>query len=1099
MAEPKLVQQQREILRYGVKLSTAYAKIEAEAGAGLNAKKITVEQERQNARHLPDELLARTDAILQEAQNSLSGRWDQDLQKITTPSSSPSQDSHDPLAELQRCVAEAQRSSEEVKKAGAGVRIPPVTSFAVAAVALALGLYLLTNAWLAVLIALPSAFFISSNFDKSQFKKISGPYAKLLQMVEESRHWHGACLNATEKKYQNQIAQVTADYHRRIAVLKREFEGNLTQVMTSVNNLAANADKCSPKWADRAWDDFVPAAALPPMMRLGELKSQMAKNDISMPALFPFPGEHSLLITAPAAAKGHAVAAIQALALRLLAKVPPGKLRFTFLDPVALGQNVAPFMRLADHDETLINFRTWTEPQHIEQQLFELTEHMENVIQKYIRNEFPNLEAYNEQAGEVAEPYRILVAMNFPVNFSDDATRRLVSILQNGPRCGVYALIFYDRDKPLPYGFKESDLHSGALVFTWEGGQFVWQDGDFRGCQFKFEAPPRDHVFNAVIEAIGRQAVAAQKVEVPYTKILERAGLLAGSWWQGSTINGVRVPLGPIGAKKIQFLDLGQGTSQHVLIGGKTGSGKSNLIHVAITGLVLQYSPQELELYLIDFKKGIEFKIYATQQLPHARVIAIESEREFGLSVLEGLNHELKRRGDLFRNAGVDNLKDFRAQQQAALPRMLLLVDEFQEFFTEDDGLAAKAAQILDRLVRQGRAFGIHVVLGSQTLAGSYTLARSTVDQMAVRIALQCSEADSRLILSDDNPAARSLSRPGEAIYNAANGLVEGNNPFQVAFLPQAEQEDFLAAVKAKTQHHGDWPPAAQIVFEGNAPSDPERHWALNEFLLHPRWTTDGKIAWAWVGEPIAIKEATVAGFRRQSGSHLLIVGQKEEAALGILAMSLLSLSVQHPRRSAKFYVLDFGAVDAGHADFFASLARVVPQNFISGRRRQLPETIAAIADEIERRLAGEDSHGPEWPATYLIVHGLQRARDLQPDEALNLSWSGEQQQPSLSAQFAKILREGPEVGVHCLVWCDTLQNVQRRLERQALREFDLRIAFQMSHDDAMNFADSPAAGKLGENRALFYSEETGRAEKFRPYALPSGQWLQKIGQVLGA
>ena len=87
----------------------------------------------------------------------------------------------------------------------------------------------------------------------------------------------------------------------------------------------------------------------------------------------------------------------------------------------------------------------------------------------------------------------------------------------------------------------------------------------------------------------------------------------------------------------------------------------------------------------------------------------------------------------------------------------MLLVDEFQEFFTFDDKVAEEAKLLLDRLVRQGRAFGIHVMLGSQTLAGTYTLARSTISQMAVRIALQCEEADSRIILSDDNPAGRLL------------------------------------------------------------------------------------------------------------------------------------------------------------------------------------------------------------------------------------------------------------------------------------------------------------------------------------------------------
>ena len=59
---------------------------------------------------------------------------------------------------------------------------------------------------------------------------------------------------------------------------------------------------------------------------------------------------------------------------------------------------------------------------------------------------------------------------------------------------------------------------------------------------------------------------------------------------------------------------LGKGTSQHVLIAGKTGSGKSTLLHALITNAALRYSPDEVELYLIDFKKGVEFKIYAAHR-----------------------------------------------------------------------------------------------------------------------------------------------------------------------------------------------------------------------------------------------------------------------------------------------------------------------------------------------------------------------------------------------------------------------------------------------------------------------------------------------------
>src|SRR5262249_12547447 len=146
------------------------------------------------------------------------------------------------------------------------------------------------------------------------------------------------------------------------------------------------------------------------------------------------------------------------------------------------------------------------------------------------------------------------------------------------------------------------------------------------------------------------------------------------------------------------------------------------------------------EVYLIDFKKGVEFKVYAALELPHAKVIAVESEREFGLSVLQRLDARLKARGDRLRDPGVPDLSGDRAADDGKnpMPRILLIVDEFQEFFVEDDKIAQEVSLLLDRLVRQGRAFGIHVNLGSQSLGGAYSLARSTIGQMAVRIALQC-------------------------------------------------------------------------------------------------------------------------------------------------------------------------------------------------------------------------------------------------------------------------------------------------------------------------------------------------------------------------
>src|SRR5262249_43675107 len=143
-------------------------------------------------------------------------------------------------------------------------------------------------------------------------------------------------------------------------------------------------------------DDENLRAATPPLLKL--------------PALRTFPGQCSLLFLADGAGREQAVAAVRGAMFRLLTAVPAGKGRFTILDPAGLGQNFAAFMDLADHDEALVGSRIWTEAGHIEQRLGDLSAHLENVIQKYLRNRFATLMEYNAQAGEVAEPFRVVVA-----------------------------------------------------------------------------------------------------------------------------------------------------------------------------------------------------------------------------------------------------------------------------------------------------------------------------------------------------------------------------------------------------------------------------------------------------------------------------------------------------------------------------------------------------------------------------------------------------------------------------------------------------------------------------------------------------------------
>lgn len=950
-----------------------------------------------------------------------------------------------------------------------------------------------------------------------------------LAAAEEHAELRRAEIERDRSRRHDEAEQGRSEARRRADERRRarldELTASWRETLTSARACVAEVDEAMGRvcalWGDGSWGEWEPPGTVPPAVRLGVFNADLARLPGSLPedgammdglpdrlapaALLDFPENASLLMKAEAAGRDDSLAVLRNAVLRVLTALPPGKVRLTMIDPVGLGQSFAGFMRLADHDERLVGSRIWTEARHIEQRLADLTEHMETVIQKYLRNEYPSIEAYNEQAGEIAEPYRFLVIADFPTGFTDEAARRLSSIIESGPRCGVYVLIHQDPRGKLPETITQEDLQEGCAIIEHDAGsgRFVWRDDAFEQLPLDLERPPRDDAIAGLLDRVGVASLKSGKVEVPFRVLAPGDGEL----WSATCDEEVRIPLGRAGATKLQRLALGKGTSQHVLIAGKTGSGKSTLLHVMVTAGAMWHSPDELEFYLVDFKKGVEFKAYTGDRLPHVRAVAVESDREFGLSVLHRLDEELRRRGDLFRHLGVQSLAAARAAMKSsgeggALPRILLVIDEFQEFFTEDDKLAQDAGLLLDRLVRQGRAFGMHVLLGSQTLSGAYSLARSTVGQMAVRIALQCSETDSYLILSEDNNAARLLNRPGEAIYNDSNGTVEGNNPFQVCWLPDAERDEMLARVRhaAETTSFHPVPPA--IVFEGNVPADPAENTELLA-ALEPG-AEPVRAARAWIGDPVAIKPPTGAVLRRQAGTNLLVVGQQDDTSRAMLACAMLGLAAQHTAgpKGVRIAFLDSTPPDDPAAEtverLVARLAEPGVLELTFGRAREAADVLAAF--DAERRRREEDDSAVHTP-WYLFILGLQRFRDLRrKDDDFSFSFSENEDgdgQGGPDRHLADLLRDGPSLGLHVIAWCDTQTSLARSLDRQGVGHFEQRVVLQMSAADSSNLIDSPAAGKLGMNRGLLFNEEQGTLEKFRPYRMPGEDLVRRVVEGL--
>ncbi len=901
------------------------------------------------------------------------------------------------------------------------------------------------------------------------------------------------------------LSEVGSNYETNWQNLHNEWQTEMTEIYGLINASNAASSALFPPWSREfldSWqtpDDFHNVANLGQVnVNVKELAGEIPEDpklalpgpaEFSIPLTLKIPEQASVLIESGNVGREIGISTLNNVVMRLMATTPPGRLAFTILDPVGLGENFAGIMHMADYEESLINSKIWTQSDQIDKRLGELNEHMEKVIQMYLRNDYESITEYNEAAGNIAEKYHYLVVADFPNGFSDQAVKRLMSVAQSGARCGVYALIHWDTRSHPPSSFKAEDLRHSAACLTCKSGSVIFTDDAIRGAQIVPEPAPAPDFAIDFVHKVGQASVDSTRVEVPFSTIAPNDD----EFWSRKSTKELVVPIGRTGATKLQQLSVGKGTQQHALVAGKTGSGKSTLFHVMITNLAAWFSPDDVEFYLIDFKKGVEFKSYATHRLPHAKVIAIESDREFGLSVLQRVDDELKRRGELFRKLGAQDIPGYMAAGgEEAMPRCLLLIDEFQEFFTEDDRVSQNAAVLLDRIVRQGRAFGIHVILGSQTLGGAFTLARSTLGQMVIRIALQCNEADSYLILDDTNPAARMLSRPGEGIYNDNAGAIEGNNPFQVVWLNEETREVYLSKVRQMADESGKQF-SAPVVFEGNAPGEIRENPILQQLLAAESVSGPNGTVHAFLGAPNSIKGPTEAVFRRQSGNNLLVVGQRDEAALAILAVSLVSLSAQYPAGSVRFIIFDGTAPDTPEQAYLHRICSGLQHNVQLAQSGDVEQVMNKLTEEMQARSEGENADGP---ATFVMIQGLQKFKKLRFEEDYGFSMD-DNAPANPGAQLNDLITEGPAVGIHVTAMVDTYNNVNRCLSRKALSEFEMRVLFQMSANDSSSLIDTPKASNLGLNRALFYNEQEGYLETFRPYALPDEGWVDDVQKEL--
>lgn len=773
----------------------------------------------------------------------------------------------------------------------------------------------------------------------------------------------------------------------------------------------------------------------------------------------------NLIIRHSNESKSQAHSIVNSLIGRMLASSSPGKVNVAMIDADEMDGTCDVFKFLNRNI-----FQILVRPEDIRKYLDEKERHIGNIIQNMLLGPIKSLYDYN-QVKENKEPYHVVVVEDFPVGVSSESLYLLNKILKNGVRAGVNVILLINEDK-INYSEDTRKAYNSCNINVLEQNCTVYDLTKAEtGGQIQFDAFTDEHL-RKIVQYVNSGVEVRKEEAVLFADYM----ISQSEWWTRRSAKYIEIPFGVSEDRQVQKLKITQESGQNsAVVIGIPGSGKSVFLHALICNAAINYSPDELNMYLIDFS-GVEFNSYALHDLPHARVIAPEAEREFGLSILNELVEEGARRMELCRNNDVSNIVDLKAKNPSLyIPRLLVIIDEFQKIFEiENDLISREANAKIHTIIQEFRKFGINLILATQKLPSAAILPK---DLIANRVVFKSSPADLSALISLSTSEKIPQLHTGECIYNSESGSPFDNHKVQGFLVTKADIDRLLTQISgfADTMHYQRKYPMS--VFRGNdLPEFRSRRVVRSHQIQYELPESVG----VYLGESISIHETDVcAVLRKESSKNILIIGGEPDVAQRIAYHATLSATTAHTDHSATFVILNFmrreDSLNNEIQDVFDSLPF---SSQVVSKAAEVLASLNAIKEEIDERRKDEERLQNH---IYLSIYAFQLARmfDRGGRRGDDVSECG--------SVLDYILKNGPGVGVFTILQCDNLDNLIRI--GNPLSCFAYRVALQMTENDSNKIVGSSAASKLfvfnrpsSVFRAYFRDNNRNVNIKFKPY-----------------
>lgn len=366
----------------------------------------------------------------------------------------------------------------------------------------------------------------------------------------------------------------------------------------------------------------------------------------------------------------------------------------------------------------------------------------------------------NEILLKSIKEFRLIVINNFPQGFTNESATALIKILNNAREENIKVLMTKEYEPSRGIADLDESISNKLEVISFDKSNHWNSKTLSRIKNIK-------GLFTLNFGCSFTEREMKETVEV--LNVIHQSTVNPAS--ENFDINeGIKIPIG-IQHNKVFHFRLGHGaTNYHAIVGGRSGKGKTVFLDNIISRATNIYSPDELRFVLLDMK-GIEFNDY--KNIPHVQAFCSSSNPENGMKIVEFLQSDLKNREALFNSVEAKNIVEYKKKSGNPMPRLLVIIDEFQNLFTGNykaDGIVEDI--LIKQILRIGRAYGVHLLCCTQSLGDG--VRSSFLNNIPLRIAFQMTQDQSRSFLSISNTSADSL-KVGEAIYNEQDGLLSEN------------------------------------------------------------------------------------------------------------------------------------------------------------------------------------------------------------------------------------------------------------------------------------------------------------------------------------